>query len=81
MPAGKRTSRNLTGEDKTTPTGVAHDNSRSDGSDNAGQDLRHRASQRLTSNSGLTMDVIDAMSTQDVQRLFHELQVHQVQTS
>ena len=82
MPAGKRTGRNLTGEDKTTSTGYAPDNTcydSSGSSDMTGQVLRQRASQRLISISGLTIDAIEAMSAQDVKRQFHELQVHQVE--
>ena len=48
-------------------------------SDSAWQAMRLMANKRLGGNSTLAIDAIEAMTAQDVQRLFHELQVHQVE--
>ena len=51
-------------------------------SDSVWQGLRLRANKRIAGNSTLAIDAIDAieaMTVQDVQRLFQELQVHQVE--
>lgn len=48
-------------------------------SDSVWQGLRLRANKRIAGNSTLAIDAIDAMTAQDVQRLFQELQVHQVE--
>lgn len=41
--------------------------------------LRQRARELISSMAGLRLDVIEAMTPQDMQRLFHELQIHQVE--
>lgn len=48
-------------------------------SDTAWQAMRMRANQRLGGNATLAIDEIEAMTAQDVLRLLHELQVHQVE--
>lgn len=48
-------------------------------SDSVWQALRLRANKRIAGNSTLAIDAIEAMTAQDVQRLFHELQIHQVE--
>lgn len=48
-------------------------------SDTAWQAMRMRANKRLGGNATLAIDEIEAMTAQDVLRLFHELQVHQVE--
>jgi len=48
-------------------------------SDSVWQALRLRANKRIAGNSTLAIDAIDAMTAKDVQRLFQELQVHQVE--
>ena len=64
MPAEKLTS--LTNTDSTI-------------SDSVWPELRQRANKRIAANSILAIDAIEAMTAHNVERLFHELQVHQVE--
>ena len=41
--------------------------------------MRQRAKELISSMAGLRLDVIEAMTLLDMQRLFNELQIHQVE--